>query len=175
MSKVTQFKKGSHSKGASSKGSSIQIKRSHNPFLNLQHEVDRLFSDFNDLFSPSGFDWRQFEKMQLSPSMDVVDHGDHFSIQLEMPGMDEKDVKVNIMDNVLTICGIKSSSKKNEGKKYISQEISYGEYERSLTLPSTVDAAKAKATFKKGMLWVELPKKIESKTGNHDIKVEQAK
>ncbi|PWY55020.1 Hsp20/alpha crystallin family protein [Legionella qingyii] len=174
MSKVTQFKKGTPSKGSSSKGSSIQINRSQNPFLSLQNEVDRLFSDFNDFFSPSRFNWGQFEKMDLAPSMDIVEDKEHFCVQLEMPGMDEKDIKVAISDNLLTISGEKSSSKKNEGKKYISREISYGRYERSISLPSSIDVAKAKATFKKGMLWVDLPKKLESKTGSRDIKIEQA-
>ncbi|KTD72620.1 Hsp20/alpha crystallin family protein [Legionella tucsonensis] len=170
MSKVTQFKKGSPSKG-----SFIQINRSQNPFLSLQNEVDRLFRDFNEFLPTSKFNLGQFEKLDLSPSMDVVEDKEHFCVQLEMPGMDEKDVKVSIADNVLTIRGEKSSAKKNEGKKFISREISYGKYERSISLPSTVDLAKAKATFKKGMLWVDLPKKIESKSGVRSIKVEQAK
>ncbi|KTD66987.1 heat shock protein [Legionella steelei] len=175
MSKVTQFKQGTPSKGAPGKGASIQINRSQNPFLSLQNEVDRLFSDFNEFFSPTKFSWGQFEKLDLSPSMDIVEDKDHFCVQLEMPGMSEKDIKVSILDNVLTISGEKSSSKKNEGKKYISREISFGKYERSISLPATVDIAQAKATFKKGMLWVDLPKKTESKTGTRDIKVEQAK
>ncbi|WP_392537799.1 Hsp20/alpha crystallin family protein [Legionella sp. 227] len=175
MSKVTQFKKGTPSKGSTSKGASIQINRSQNPFLSLQNEVDRLFSDFNDFFSPTKFNWGQFEKLALAPSMDVVEDKDHFCVQLEMPGLDEKDIKVSILDNVLTISGEKSSSKKNEGKRYISREISFGKYERSVSLPTSVDLTKAKATFKKGMLWVDLPKKTESKTGTRDIKVEQAK
>ncbi|KTC89542.1 Hsp20/alpha crystallin family protein [Fluoribacter dumoffii] len=174
MSRVTQFKKGP-GKGASSKGSSIQINRSQNPFLSLQNEVDRLFNDFTEFFSPTKFNWGQFEKMDLSPSMDIVEDQEHFCVQLEMPGMDEKDIKVSISDNILTISGEKSVSKKNEGKRYLSREISFGKYERSISLPSTVDLNNAKATFKKGMLWVELPKKAESKTGIRDIKVEQTK
>ncbi|WP_131780484.1 Hsp20/alpha crystallin family protein [Legionella bozemanae] len=170
MSKVTQFKKGSPSKG-----SSIQINRLQNPFLSLQNEVDRLFRDFNEFLPASKLNWGQFEKMDLSPSMDIVEDKEHFCVQLEMPGMDEKDVQVSIADNVLTISGEKSSSKKNEGKKFISREISYGKYERSISLPSTVELAKAKATFKKGMLWIDLPKKQESKAGVRSIKVEQAK
>ncbi|KTD42303.1 Hsp20/alpha crystallin family protein [Legionella parisiensis] len=170
MSKVTQFKKGSPSKG-----SSIQINRTQNPFLSLQHEIDRLFRDFNEFLPTSKFNLGQFERLDISPSMDVVEDKEHFCVQLEMPGMDEKDVKVSITDNVLTISGEKSSSKKNEGKKFIAREISYGKYERSISLPATVDLAKAKATFKKGMLWVDLPKKTESKAGVRSIKVEQAK
>ena len=104
--------------------------------------------------------------------MDIVEDKEHFRVQVEMPGMDEKDVKVSLADNILTISGEKSTSKKNEGKKYISREISYGKYERSISLPTTIDVDKAKATFKKGMLWVELPKKEAANASARDIKVE---
>lgn len=145
------------------------------PFIRLQNEVDRLFGEFSDFFSPSRFKgWEQFEQLNLAPSMDVVEDKDHFSIQLEMPGMDEKDIHLSITDNVLTISGEKSTSKKNKNKKYVSREISYGKYERSISLPSSVDVDKVKANFKKGMLWIQLPKKEETIGGARDIKIEQA-
>lgn len=118
MSKVTQFKKGSPSKG-----SFIQINRSQNPFLSLQNEVDRLFRDFNEFLPTSKFNLGQFEKLDLSPSMDVVEDKEHFCVQLEMPGMDEKDVKVSIADNVLTIRGEKSSAKKMKVKNLFLEKL----------------------------------------------------
>ncbi len=159
------------------KGTPIQIERTQNPFLSLQNEVDGAFRDFYDFYdflSPTKFNFDQFEKLNLSPSMDVVEDTDHFRVQLEMPGMDEKDIKVSFADNILTISGEKSTSKKNEDKKYISREINYGKYERSISLPITIDADKAKATFKKGMLWIELPKKATTEAGARDIKIEKA-
>lgn len=55
--------------------------------------------------------------------MDVVEDKDHYSIQLEMPGMDEKDIKVSLADNVLTITGEKSTSKKNEDKNFFLEKL----------------------------------------------------
>lgn len=156
------------------KGAPIQIEHSQNPFLSLQNEIDRAFRDFYDFLPSSRFNFDQFEKLNISPSMDVVEDKDHFKVQLEMPGMDEKDIKVSFDDNVLTISGEKSVSQKNENKKYISREISYGKYERSIALPKTIDVDKAKATFKKGMLWIELPKKATATAGTRDIKIEKA-
>ncbi|KTC93229.1 Hsp20/alpha crystallin family protein [Legionella cincinnatiensis] len=156
------------------KGHSVPVEHSNNPFLSLQHEVDRAFRDFYDMFSFNRPTGEQFENLNLLPSMDVVEDEAHISVQIEMPGMDEKDIKVSFVNNILTISGEKSTSKKNENKKFLSREISYGKYERSISLPSTVDAEKAKATFKKGMLWIELPKKPEAKGKGRDIKVEQA-
>ncbi|STY29275.1 heat shock protein [Legionella wadsworthii] len=156
------------------KGSPGLIESAHNPFVSLQQEVDKAFHDFYDLFR-SNKSMEQFENLSLMPSMDVVEDKDHYTIQLEMPGMDEKDISVSFTGNVLTIAGEKSISTKNEKKKYISREISYGKFERTLSLPSTVDVDKAKATFKKGMLWIELPKKIEAHGKSRDIKIERAK
>ena len=156
------------------KGTPITIEHAHNPFLSLRQEVDKAFRDFYDMFAPNKFSMEQFESLSLLPSMDVVEDKDHFTVQVEMPGMDEKDIKVSFADNVLTITGEKSTSKKNENKKYVSREISYGKYERVISLPSTVEVDKAKATFKKGMLRVISPKKAEAKGKSRDIKIHQA-
>ncbi len=156
------------------KASPIAIEHTQNPFLSLQQEVDRAFRDFYDLFPSSKSGLEQFENMDLMPSMDIVEDQNHFTVQVEMPGMDEKDIKVSFSDNALTITGEKSISTKNKGKKYLSREISYGRYERLISLPPSVDIDKAKASFKKGMLWVVLPKKSGSQGGSRDIKVEHA-
>ncbi|WP_454782346.1 Hsp20/alpha crystallin family protein [Legionella sp. WA2022007384] len=156
------------------KGAPISVEHPHNPFLSLQQEVDKAFQDFYEMFSPNK-SMEQFEDLNLMPSMDVVEDKDHFTIQMEMPGMDEKDITVSLSGNSITITGEKSISKKNEQKKYISREISYGKYERSLSLPATIDINKAKATFKKGMLWIELPKKAEARSNSRHLKIETAK
>lgn len=91
-----------------------------------------------------------------------------------MPGMDEKDVTVSLKDNLLTVHGEKSISKKDERKNYIAREISYGRYERSITLPQSADGEKVSASFKKGMLWVTIPKKADSKGNGRQIKIEKA-
>ncbi len=107
--------------------------------------------DFYDVFSSAKMGLDQFENLDLMPSMDIVEDEEHFNVQVEMPGMDEKDIKVSFADNTLTIAGEKSSSHKNKNKKYISREINYGRYERTISLPNTVDIDKASASFKKGM------------------------
>lgn len=156
------------------KASPVSIEHTRNPFFGLQQEVDRAFRDFYDLFGSNKTGLEQFENLDLLPSMDVVEDKDHFTVQMEMPGMDEKDIKVSFSDNTLTITGEKSISTKNKDKKFISREINYGKYERVISLPSTIDIDKAKASFKKGMLWVVLPKKSGSNGGSRDIKIEHA-
>jgi HSP20 family protein len=145
-----------------------------NPFLTIQNEVDKALHGFYDLFETKPFDMKTVENVMLSPSMDLVEEKDCYRVEVEMPGMDENDVSVTLNENILTIRGEKSISKKSERKHYISREISYGQYERSITLPQSADGDKISASFKKGMLWVVIPKKAGTKGQSHQIKVQKA-
>lgn len=146
-----------------------------NPFLRLQQEVNHAMSDFYDLFEPLNVNLEKFENLKLSPALDIVEDKDCFKIEAEMPGMGEEDVTVTFNDNRMTIEGKKSTSKKDEKKNFVSREITYGRYERTVSLPLTADIDKATASFKKGMLWVTIPKKALGKVNAKSIKIEKAK
>lgn len=142
-----------------------------NPLLTLQHDLSKTMSHFYDLFEPKHFNIEHFENIKLSPCMDLVENKDHFKIEVEMPGLDEKDIKVSICDNLLTIVGEKSLSKKDVKKNFIDREIRYGRYERSISLPQTADWNHVSASFKKGMLWIMIPKISSKKSCSRDVKV----
>lgn len=146
-----------------------------NPFLRLQQEVNHAMSDFYDLFEPLNANLERFEHIKLSPALDIVEDKESFKIEAEMPGMSEEDVKVTFNENRLTIEGEKTLSKKDEKKNFVSREITYGRYERTVSLPLTADVEKATASFKKGMLWVTIPKKALGQSGAKAIKIEKAK
>lgn len=146
----------------------------NNPFSLLQNELNKVVSDLYGWFEPYNFPKERFENLTLSPAIDIVDEKDHFKIEVEMPGMSEEDVNVFIDHGILTIRGEKSISKKDKGKNYMSREINYGIYERSVSLPDAVDVDQAKASFKKGMLWVYLPKKAEYTKKCCTVNVEKA-
>jgi HSP20 family protein len=143
----------------------------NNPFMKLQNEVNHAMSDFYNLFQPLS---ANFEKMMLTPALDVVEDAKNFKIEAEMPGMSEEDISIHFTNNRLTIEGEKTTSKKDEKKHFVNREISYGHYERSIALPDTADVNKAKASFKKGMLWVTIPKKAAMKKNKKTIKIEKA-
>ena len=88
-----------------------------------------------------------------------------------MPGGDEKDVKVTSIDDVLTVRASKETSEKDEGKNYIMREIDYGSYERSISLPDNADHDNAQSTFKKGMLWVNIPKKSTTQSHIKELEI----
>lgn len=151
----------------------ISIQSRKNPFLSLQSELDRAMADFYNLFAMPSISADKFENLNLTPSINLVDDKDSFKVEAEMPGLGEEDVKVAISDGMLTIKGEKTVSSKNEKKNYLSREIHYGRYERSVALPDSVDVEKAKASFKKGMLWVTIPKKADIVKKSRELKVEK--
>lgn len=148
---------------------------SKNPFFKLQNEVNHAMSDFYDLFQPLSANLEKFEHMMLTPALDVIEDAKSFKIEAEMPGMSEEDITIYFSNNRLTIEGEKTTAKKDSKKNFVNREISYGHYERSIALPDTADVNKATASFKKGMLWVLIPKKLGLKASKKTIKIAKAK
>lgn len=155
------------------KGNSIPIQHSRNPFLAMQQELDKAMDNFLHWFETPKYSLQNFENSKLFPSLDIIDEKDHIKVEAEMPGLGEKDIQVSISDGMLTIKGEKTTSTKDKNKNYLMREISFGSYERSIALPTSADSSKAKATFKKGMLWVDIPKRSEAIKQAKEIKVEK--
>lgn len=145
------------------KGTPISIEHQIKPFLGLHKTIDEAIDNFYNLFETGGLEMDKFENRRLFPAMDITETDDCFTVEVEMPGMGEEDIKITINEDRLEIRGEKSTSKKHKDKKYLSREITFGRYDRSIDLPPSVDSSKATATFKKGMLWVNIPKKAEKK------------
>lgn len=155
-------------------GTPISIEHQIKPLLGLHKTVNEAINDFYKLFETGDLNLERFENRNLFPSMDIAETDDFFNVELEMPGMGEEDIKININEDRLTIQGEKSTSKKHKDKNYLSREINYGKYERSIALPPSADASKATATFKKGMLWIKIPKKADNKNHSRELKIEKA-
>jgi HSP20 family protein len=85
--------------------------------------------------------------------------------------MDEKDVQVTLENDILTIKGEKKQEQEEKKQNYRMVERSYGEFQRVISLPASVDKEKIKATFKKGVLKVILPKTPESKSTQKRIAI----
>lgn len=152
----------------------ISIRDSH-PLQSIQRELDKAMAGFDRWFEPFNFPKSGFEELTLLPAVDIVDDQNEFKIEAEMPGMGEENIKVSINNGILTIKGEKSTSKQDKDKNYMIREIRYGTSERNIPLPEGIDIDKAKASFKKGMLWVTIPKKPEYVKGSREIQIEKAK
>lgn len=121
------------------------------PFGSLQREIDRVFEDF-------ARGWPTLRDFDLSPRMDVTELDNQILVTAELPGLEDKDVKVELADDVLTISGEKRAEKeeRNEGRYLV--ERSYGRFSRSIQLPDGIKPEDIKASMSKGVLTVTLPK-----------------
>lgn len=143
---------------------------------------------FNDLFD--GFDEDFFfptlalNKAVANPKVDVKEDKDAYTLEMDLPGKTDKDVEIELKDNVLTISSETKSAKeekkdeknemkaeKKEGTKWLIKERRYSKFSRSFTLPNDIDSEKISANVKDGVLVVTMPrhesqqpKRIEIKT-----------
>jgi HSP20 family protein len=150
------------------------------PIDTLRKEIDRLFDNFGHGFWRSPFraitDFEPLWSSKLASSfaVDVAESDKAYEITAELPGMDEKDIDVKLVDGGLTIKGEKKDEKEEKRKDYYVSERRYGSFERYFRLPDGVDTDKIEANFKKGVLTVTLPKKAEAQKPAKKIDVKAA-
>jgi HSP20 family protein len=142
--------------------------KSGNIFSSLQGEINRLFDDFFE-DSPA-----LIASKSILPAIDITENDKCFKVEAELPGLEEKDVEVDINDNYLTIKGEKKTSSEDKGENFIRQERYYGNYQRVIALPTSVNSNEAKATFKKGVLSIEIPKKPESVIKSRKLEIQES-
>jgi HSP20 family protein len=93
-----------------------------------------------------------------TPKVDVIDHDKDITVKAELPGVEKKDVSIDITDHTLIINAKTSKEEKEERENYYRREISRGSFSRSVMLPESVEIDKATASFKDGILEIMLPK-----------------
>jgi HSP20 family protein len=138
------------------RGRSVPARREDNPFVALQRDMNRLFEPFwrnFDLPNPFEADeaWRAF-----TPHMDIEETDTEVRVTAELPGLEERDFEVHVTDDALVLKGEKREEHEDPARGW--RERSYGRFERSIPLPYEVDADRASAQFKNGVLTVRLPK-----------------
>jgi HSP20 family protein len=153
------------------------------PVEGLRREIDRLFDDFGvgfwrSPFRRSMFAAEPFRRRELSwtaaPAVDVTESDKAYEVTADLPGMDEKNIEVKVVNGNLTIKGEKQEEKEEKKKDYYLHERHFGSFERSFEVPDGVDADKIEASFKKGVLTVTLPKKPEAQKPAKKIEVKSA-
>jgi HSP20 family protein len=153
------------------------------PLESLRREVDRLFEDFDrgswmSPFRRSVFDiepiWQREAAWGAVPSVDIVEKDNAYEVTAELPGMDEKNVEVKLVDGGLTIKGEKREEKEEKKKDYYLHERHFGSFERCFAVPEGVETDKIEASFKKGVLTVTLPKKPEAQKPEKKIEIKAA-
>jgi HSP20 family protein len=139
------------------------------PFLALHREMNRLFDDtfrnFGAPLSPDGtaLSW---------PSIEVSNSEKALTVTADLPGLNEKDIDLQVEDNVLSLKGETRSELEDKDRQY--SERYYGRFERRIPLPAEVDEERAQATFKNGVLTVTLPKTDRAREATKHIPISRA-
>ena len=127
--------------------------------LDFDTDVDRLFDGFFDrsLFRIPA------EDRKWNPAVDIRETENEYTVLAELPGLDKDNVKISYEDGIVTLRGEKKLEKEDKRKNYHRVERSYGTFERSFRLPASVEVDKIKASFKDGVLNLQLPKTENAK------------
>ncbi|MBI2752118.1 MAG: Hsp20/alpha crystallin family protein [Betaproteobacteria bacterium] len=136
-------------------------------------EMDRMFDAFlrRGWMRPWRMDWPGIAEVELRmPKVDVIERDTEIVIKAEVPGIDKKDIDVQVTEGAVTIKGSTKHEEKEEKGDFYRCEITRGDFSRTVALPAEVDGSKAKAAFKDGMLELTLPKVEASK--RHRVKVD---
>lgn len=118
----------------------------------LQREVDRVFSSFLD---PAG---TRKTAPRWIPPIDLEELEDSFLLSVDLPGVSEDDIAIDVEDDVLTLSGARDRARSADGSRAVRTERGHGAFRRRLTLPEGVDADRIVASFDRGVLEVRVPK-----------------
>lgn len=120
-------------------------------------------ANFWNSYVPSQF--RSFEEDSVvwSPRVDVEETAEAIVVHADLPGIDKKDLKVNLENNLLTIRGERKAEREEKGKNYYRSERAFGTFQRTFTVSERVKSDSIKADYKNGVLTVTLPKAEEAK------------
>jgi HSP20 family protein len=141
-------------------------------FASLQRQMNRLFDAFSETslmpFAESLTGW------EFGPPADIYEDDQKLTFKVEVPGIDEKDIKVEIENNILTVHGERKLEKDIKEESFRRMERHYGALSRSFTLPSTVDPEKIEANYAHGVLAIQMPKRVEAKPKQIKVNVSKS-
>ena len=147
------------------------------PFEELENAFERAYGRFfpHGWLRPSRWDLPRWSDLPIPfegkhPKVDVIDHDDKVIVKAELPGVEKKDLDVTMSDNTVTVKGSVSHEKEETKGDYYRREMSSGTFSRTVALPAEVDADKADATYKDGVLELTLPKLAKAKRHKVNVK-----
>lgn len=137
---------------------------------NLQNHLNRMNRLFRESFTSESPE-EALTTTNFALPVDIYEDEHAVTLKMEVPGIDEKDIDVKVEGNTLTVHGERKFEKDEKEENYRRIERQYGSFSRSFTLPSSVDPNQATAHYARGVLMIDLAKKVEAKPKQIKINV----
>ena len=131
--------------------------------FSLRNRMNRMHHMLDESFYSTSTNGEERSVWNWKPVVDIVDNDANYVIKAELPGIDKKDITIDVKDRILTLKGERSSENEAKEDKYSRRERTYGKFERTFILPTNVDSESIKADYKDGVLAIDIPKPEEKK------------
>jgi HSP20 family protein len=148
-------------------GREVPARQSAFPLLSLQRDFNRLFDDF----------WKEWEGISpdypafVQPRVNVEETADAYRVTAEIPGMDEKDIELELHRNTIILKGEKKEEHEGTEGGYIRHERRSGSFQRVITLPEEITKDTVEAKYRQGVLTITLPKTAEVRSQRKRINI----
>ena len=139
----------------------------------LHDDIDRLFEGFFGQPAAGGAKAESAALADFLPGMDLASTDKAYAMHIELPGVAPENVSVKVEEGVLTVSGEKKEEKAEGERKHVAERV-YGSFMRRLSLPDDADADAIKASFKDGVLTVEIPRRTPEKPKARAIEIARA-
>ncbi|WP_053960433.1 Hsp20/alpha crystallin family protein [Sulfobacillus thermosulfidooxidans] len=127
------------------------------PFIRLQNDMNQLFDSLTRTFNWGFHDSTTYDTL-LTPAADLVEDDTNYYVRFDVPGVDAKDMSVSIEDHTLILSGEKQEERHvNRARMYGTERV-YGKFYREIPLPQDADTEHMRASLKRGVLTVTIPK-----------------
>ncbi len=133
--------------------------------FNLREDFDDIVKDFFAGFSNIN------ASRGVYPLLDIKEDTEKYTIDVEIPGIEKKDLKISVKKNNLIIQGEKKEEKKREEESYLRVERSYGNFMRSVKLPTEINQSQITAKYNDGVVKIILPKTKKDKVKEVQVKI----
>jgi HSP20 family protein len=176
-------------KSTAPSGSTALRRAMDSPFTLIRRfadEMDRLFEDFGggfglrmqSLLTRGHEPFRRESRLvpaEWSPRVDILERDGQFVVRADLPGLTKEDIKVELTENLLTLQGERRQEKKEEREGYYYNERFQGSFYRAIPLPEGVDASKATAEFRNGVLEVVMPAPARPESKARRLEINEGK
>ena len=149
----------------------MAIVRWLDPFRDLSAIQDRMNQIFEDALARSRGREEGLRTGMWTPAVDIYENNDFVVVKAELPGVEKDRISVEVKEGILTLRGERGFDKELKEESYHRIERAYGSFQRSFSLPVSVDQEKVTARFQEGVLEVKLPKKDQEKPKQIEVDV----